>query len=730
MPTTSVQLPPRKRRKTQLACNPCRARKSGCDGARPVCSSCASKAWQQRCTYQESVLHASSTPSISQLSKRLKRLEELPASQAHGGPSHPLQTDPGPETDTSGGARDALPLNTAGLATHVDTSISRPSAQSSTTNAVQSASPSSRNEGDGDAIYGPSSNSSFLRLVTQAAGPRSLTTKPPEEPAGLEPEEVIPTVLGFAITTQPKSPDTLPDPVMLPERWLADSLLRSFWDFVHPVFPILHRPSFTASYEAVWQPSQNRPPNRDYKDIVFHATLSIVLALGCQRTDQVSVSEQVRLANRFYKQSVKLVSVDTLDHSSLQLVQLFLLRGVYLHYTQYADRCWNTVGVALRVAQGLGLHSRGDGPASSESQLKREMRRRVWHCCLTLDRLTATTFGRPVLVSRQYSVPPPEPIDDEYLSESSEGLQPPERPSYLAFFVHSVALFDVLNEILAKFYTDGEYALDKTPDSLSHVLQLSSKLDELGHSFPTYLREGVDLTQLEEELRGCLQMQANILKSRVLWIRLLLLRPLLLAEAKHGSRLEKPLATDTTQTLRDSLGHSANSLCVLTAHSVLQELYEKLGSVRQNSAWHVLLFTFAAASTLVVATLCPDLRVNFETEPTKSSWDRALRIFNFHKQHVASASRGIEVLEKFRASVGAAVSQRNAASGAPNTNGTYDPRFEQGSEQEALLPFGSVSGMNQTSLAQDFGEFAGSDLLNESWFNIQGIDLTNWEIFQ
>ncbi|KAG7071143.1 transcriptional regulatory protein [Colletotrichum scovillei] len=727
MPTTSVQLPPRKRRKTQLACNPCRARKSGCDGARPVCSSCTSKGWQQRCTYQESVLHASSTPSISQLSKRLERLEELPAAQARDGLPHP---DPRPETDISGGAHDVFPLTTNGLTTPIGNITPQPPAQLSATNALQSASPLSRNEADGDAMYGPSSNSSFLRLVTEAAGPRSSNTKSPEELAGQDAVEATPTVLGFAITTQPKSPDILPDPVMLPERWLADNLFRCFWDFVHPVFPILHRPSFTASYEAVWQPSQGRPPNRDYKDIVFHATLSIVLALGCQRTDQVSVTEQVRLANRFYKQSCKLVSVDTLDHSSLQIVQLLLLRGVYLHYTQYADRCWNTVGVALRVAQGLGLHSRGDGSMSSNSQLKREMRRRVWHCCLTLDRLTATTFGRPVLVSRQYSVPPPEPIDDEYLSESSEGLQPSDRPSYLAFFVHSVALFDVLNEILARFYTEGESVSDKTPDSLSHVLQLSSKLDELGHSFPPYLREGADLTQLDEELRGCLQMQANILKSRVLWIRLLLLRPLLLAEAKHGSRPEKPFATDATHTLRDSLGHSANLLCVSTAHSVLQELHEKLGSVRQNSAWHVLLFTFAAASTLVVATLCPDFHVSFETEPTKSSWNRALRIFDFHKQHVASASRGIEVLEKFRASVMAAASQRDAPGGAPATNEPYDARLGQGSEQDVLLPFGSVPGTNQTSLAQDFGDFSGSDLLNESWFNIQGIDLANWGIFQ
>ncbi|OHF03724.1 hypothetical protein CORC01_01043 [Colletotrichum orchidophilum] len=659
---------------------------------------------------------------ISELSRRLERLEESPAPQVLGG-----RPPPGPES--SGTIPVPHPVG-AGSANLVGTRASgpgpQPADQVSTTYVTQSASTPSHNTGD--VIYGPSSNISFLQLVTEAAGPKSSTGMSPEEPTDLGAEDTIPTVLGFSTTTtQPKSPDPLPDPVMLPERWLADSLLHSFWEFVHPVFPILHRPSFIASFEAVWQPSRGRPPARDHTDVVFHATLSIVLALGGQRTDQVSVSEQVRLAESFYKQSVKLVSVDTLDHSSLQVVQLLLLRGIYLHYTQHADRCWNTVGVALRVAQGLGLHSQGDR-ATSESQVKREMRRRVWHCCLTLDRLTATTFGRPVLMSRQYSVPPPEAIDDEHLSETSEGLQPPRRPSYLAFFIHSVALFDVLSDILARFYTDGDSALEQRPSSLSDVLQLSSKLDDLGSSFPTYLREDANLTQLDENLRGCLQMQANILK--LLWIRLLLLRPLLLAEAKHGRR---PGTSSTPgampPTLRESLGHSANVLCLSTAHGVLQELYEKLGSVRQNSAWHVLLFTFAAASTLVVATLCPDLHVSFETEPAKSSWDRALRIFDFHKKHVASASRGIEVLQKLRASVVAAVAQREAPCG-PDVNeqkanlifswqvATRNPSLEQGGD-DLLLPFSSGPGMSHTPLAQDFGDFLSSDLLNESWFNTQ-----------
>ncbi|KAF4852439.1 Sorbicillinoid biosynthetic cluster transcription factor sor3 [Colletotrichum siamense] len=488
--------------------------------------------------------------------------------------------------------------------------------------------------------------------------------------------ESTPNVLGFS-TVQPKSPDPLPEPVMLPERWLADSLMESFWEFVHPVFPILHKPSFIASYEALWKPTKDRNHKRDFKDVVFHSTLSIVLALGSQRTDQVSVAEQANFADKFYKQSVKLVSVDTLDHSSLQVVQLLLLRGVYLHYTS----------------------------------------------------LTATTFGRAVLLSRQYSTPAPAIIDDEYLSDITEGSQAVGRPSYLACFVHSLALFDVLKEILAKFYGEGDGSSDLKSRSLSDVLQLSAKLDDLNDSFPVYLREGASLSQYDESVKGSLQMQANILKSRVLWIRLLLLRPLLLVEAKQTAQTRRD--SPNSSALSESFGHAANTLCVSTAHGVLQEMYEKLGSVRQNSAWHVLLFTFAAASTLVVATLCPDLQVNFDTEPTKTSWDRALRIFSFHKRHVTSATRGIEVLQRFRDSV-AAVSRRDAPAGSSAT-ASQTSNLEGPQEQnqgDLLLPFSSMPGMSQTPMAQDFGDFLSSDLLNESWFNMQGIDFSSWSSFQ
>jgi hypothetical protein len=233
-----------------------------------------------------------------------------------------------------------------------------------------------RDHGD-ETVYGSSSNISFLRQVANAAElPKSTGDVVIDEDISKKP-----MLLGFS-TTQPPSPQLPHGHTMfvLPERWLADSLLQSFWDLVHPVFPIIHRPSFETRYVKLWEPSITE---QDFNSAVFQATLSIVLALGAQRSELRSAEQR---SGQFYQQSCDIISIDALDQSSLQVLQALLLRGLYLHYTSHADRCWNTVGVALRVAQGLGLHTRREDSSTGGNQLQSEMKRRVWYCCVTLDR--------------------------------------------------------------------------------------------------------------------------------------------------------------------------------------------------------------------------------------------------------------------------------------------------------------------------------------------------------
>lgn len=176
--------------------------------------------------------------------------------------------------------------------------------------------------------------------------------------------------------------------MVLPPRQFADSILSWYWDHNHVLLPVLYRPSFTAKYERLWQPIDREQLQQDRgpETTVFYATLNMVLALGCQRSESIEdMVEDRRLADEFYQRSVKLVSVENVDKYSLSVVQLLVLRSSYLLYGPYADRCWTLLLIAIKAAQAIGL-----GAATSRvappNQLTREMRRRVWYCCMTMDR--------------------------------------------------------------------------------------------------------------------------------------------------------------------------------------------------------------------------------------------------------------------------------------------------------------------------------------------------------
>jgi len=87
-----------------------------------------------------------------------------------------------------------------------------------------------------------------------------------------------------------------------------------------------------AEYAGLWDPAVI-PDNissgdRVFEDVVFHATLNMVLALGCRINKSLSLAQRQYQANEFYRRSQKLVSIETLDTFPLSVVQLLLLRSL------------------------------------------------------------------------------------------------------------------------------------------------------------------------------------------------------------------------------------------------------------------------------------------------------------------------------------------------------------------------------------------------------------------
>lgn len=176
--------------------------------------------------------------------------------------------------------------------------------------------------------------------------------------------------------------------LVYPTRRTSGDYLSCYWEFCHPVFPVLHRPTFMKRYEQLWEcgdsPDQHDPSTMIEK-VTFTSTLNLLFALGCQFSKLVAPENRTSAAEEFYQRSRQIFIYDVHDSNSIALVQMLLLTGIYLQSTRHAARCWNVVGLAIRTAQSLGLHSESHGHVG-DNQTQRETRRRIWHVCVTLDR--------------------------------------------------------------------------------------------------------------------------------------------------------------------------------------------------------------------------------------------------------------------------------------------------------------------------------------------------------
>jgi len=237
-----------------------------------------------------------------------------------------------------------------------------------------------------EALYGSSSTIAFVSSVNDATNLKhNLSSGSPGN-------------IAHSVTKPARSPNLLQGleinreedqtAFVLPRRRTADDFLNCYWEFIHPLFPVVHKTSFVSTYEAMWSPEtqgNTEHPHNDLDYITSYAQLNLMLALGCRFSTIVDPADRIMRANEFYQRSRRLLRFDILDSMHLPLVQVLLLTGIYLQSTKYANRCWNVVGLAIRVAHGFGLHLDSD-TSTSEGQVEMEMRRRIWHTCVMLDR--------------------------------------------------------------------------------------------------------------------------------------------------------------------------------------------------------------------------------------------------------------------------------------------------------------------------------------------------------
>ncbi|KAL9483483.1 hypothetical protein ACSS6W_002272 [Trichoderma asperelloides] len=582
-PKLTSAIPRRKRNRLRKSCRPCRLRKSKCDGTRPSCLTCLSRGQPNLCVYEQVLPGQSKIVSI-----RKNNLESLLTGTPGGTFIGPV---PDPTLHIS--SRSWSPEN-----------IRR---ESDITIPIENPQPLDKTIRQSESIFGPPSTHSFISRVAATIEP--FNRKTASSSTSCSGNKYLNDPIGFTVSnTNDVCMDI--DALLLPEKKLADSLMNTYWRFSHPIFPVLHWPSFLKKYDNLWRSTDSLSLSKyTGNDMLLLSIVNVVLAIGCQRSEHCPAEWRKRDAESLYRRSVRLVSAETLDEYSFEAAQLFLLRVIYLQYTSFASRCWSTLGVAQRIAYGLGLHKDIPEPTN---QLEREMRRRVWHISLIMDSIASYTFGWPIATSKANSVSIPQAVDDEYLLEEGEGQQPTNKPSRLDFFRYYLQLCEVPREITDRMHAFGQSSIEQSSTTsltqyISEMPKYCLQLDEMLGNLPSQLQE-VNAPIAEE----CFRVQGIVLRIRSIYVRLSILRPCLLATvANRTIRSELLRAKSGNSSLAMGLLNDINKLCVSTARTVIE-------------------------------------RVDLDQEPDKTVWEQTIAIFELYMSYDISAQGGIQALRDYR----------------------------------------------------------------------------------
>ncbi|PLB49626.1 hypothetical protein P170DRAFT_510151 [Aspergillus steynii IBT 23096] len=434
------QRPRKVRTRLSTACTRCQKRKIRCDALSPACSACqragvpcigagASREWP---------------PSyVADLETRIKWLESI--IQEHL-----------PNIDLTAG-----PGHSPGQQSRETRDVQSPSEVTDQIGLI------SITPGTDLRYLGPSSGLFFTKFVLAGLGKRLHTDKttPDVKADGL----AVPSDL---LVPQPKELPSDPSNT----RWLS----QAYFDIVHLQFPFLHETSHVETIEKVYADPE--------VPAVHEFQVLMVIAIGASilsRRKRVMLS-----AEGYFASAMKLVD-GVMKTSSVGVAQCILLLQMYaLNNPTSGLNLWTLHHHGLALAIELGLHR--NVPARNFTPLEREVRRRIFWCTYTIDRLLSTLMGRPMgVVDEQCDLNYPLDVDDDQLkTEHPKPRQSNEPVTNMTSAVHLFKLARFNSEIKCVLYcVDRQYPPYTQPaitDAESWKVDILSRLRQWREDIPRH----------------------------------------------------------------------------------------------------------------------------------------------------------------------------------------------------------------------------------------------------
>ncbi|OJD29632.1 zn 2cys6 transcription factor [Diplodia corticola] len=247
---------------------------------------------------------------------------------------------------------------------------------------------------------------------------------------------------------QPIESEQTEDPALpnVPQQTLPPSRLDSFIDdyftIYHPSYPIIHEATFRAEYmEVIPRPAGT----------LWHVLLYVVSALGACISGKYPSGTDAAL----FEAAKSRLSFDILETGSMMLVQVLVLVANYVQKANKPNSGYNYLGLAKRVAVGIGLHREYSDWAVTPWQM--EMRRRVWWGLVIFDTGASITFSRPIDSPTGVDVGLPRNFRDTDLTRASSQFPDEAAETTVYTNLRCQALFNMAIQDIFAALISGNY---------------------------------------------------------------------------------------------------------------------------------------------------------------------------------------------------------------------------------------------------------------------------------
>ncbi|KAL4779151.1 fungal-specific transcription factor domain-containing protein [Aspergillus varians] len=242
----------------------------------------------------------------------------------------------------------------------------------------------------------------------------------------------------------------------------AERVAGQYFDSMGYQYPFLHRVDFFGDLRRIYAGEVPTPEVH----CSYHVTIGISLLIR-------SADDAETRAMEFYRASTESLPI-ALHNEDLIALRALLSLALYTLFATTGPSIWHVLGTALRLATSLGLHK----ARQPTNLIDDEMSKRAFWSLYNLDRLIASTLGRPLgLADEDITVSLPRELNDD-------GTEAPGASS-MTIPIQVIRLRRIFSRIYRYLYSPNQPS--PSPNELSlNLRHFRQELDDWRTSSPIY----------------------------------------------------------------------------------------------------------------------------------------------------------------------------------------------------------------------------------------------------